>query len=817
MNGIEPLLPAVREALARTPNLVIEAPPGAGKTTRVPLALLDEPWLAGRTILMLEPRRLAARAAARFMAALLAEEVGHTVGYRVRLESRVGPRTRIEIVTDGLYVRRLQDAPDLPGVGAVLFDEFHERRLESDLALAFTREAQQALRPDLRLVAMSATLDGAPLARLLDAERLSSEGRAFPVAVRWLGRPQRDAPIEAAVAAAVRRALSESEGDVLVFLPGVGEIRRVAARLGDLPAEVTVAPLYGHLEPRLQDAAIRPSVSGRKIVLATAIAETSLTIEGVRVVIDCGLARVPRFEPASGMTRLETVRVSQAGAEQRRGRAGRLAPGICYRLWSEAEHRVLAPFAVPEIRDADLASLALELAVWGAHDPLRLAWLDVPPAPALQRGRDLLRLLQAIDTEYRITAHGRGIAELGAHPRLAHMMIAGRDLGVADVAADLAALIEERDVWRGERERTIDVRPRLKAMREGEGGNNSVAALARQYRSRLRARRLTGEVDAAGRLLALAYPERVAQRRAPASFRLANGRGAVCDPGDPLAAEPFLAIADLDGERDDARIYRGAPIDREEIERLFADRIVEEDIIEWDARAETVLARRRRRLDALVLADAPLHDAPEQALRAAVLAGIRSLGLPALPWSGEAETLRARIALMRRLDLPPFGWPDVSDTALLATLETWLAPFVGGIRRRAQFATIPLPMALAALLDPQQRRALDREAPLEVAVPSGRRARIDYVSGEEPVLAVRIQELFGASQTPAIAGGRVPLLVHLLSPAHRPIQVTRDLEGFWKSGYRAVRAELRGRYPKHFWPEDPLTAEATARVGGRPR
>jgi ATP-dependent helicase HrpB len=813
---IDALLPAIRQSLAQYSNLVLEAPPGAGKTTRVPLALLGENWLASRRILMLEPRRLAARAAARFMAAGLGEQVGETVGYRVRLDSRVGPRTRIEILTDGLYLRHLQREADLPDIGAVLFDEVHERSLENDLALALTLETQQAFRPDLRLVAMSATLDASPLARLMrNAARLTSSGQAFPVALRWLGRPSPGTPIEAAVASAVRLALRESEGDLLVFLPGTREIRRTAERLSDLPSDTRVAPLYGDLDAALQDEAIRPSAVGRKVVLATAIAETSLTIEGVRTVIDSGLARVPRFEPASGMTRLETVRASRATAEQRRGRAGRTAPGVCYRLWEEAEHRALPPFPVPEIREADLASLALELALWGTGDASTLAWLDEPPAAALQRARDLLRALEAIDAGGAVTSHGRAMAAMGTHPRLAHMMLAGARLGATKTAADLAALLDERDIWRGTHDRGIDIRPRLVALRGGGNGGGRVLRVAEQFRRRLDVGSGPAEPETAGRLLALAYPERIAQRRGRASFRLANGRGARCDPADPLANAPFLAIADLDGEREDARIFRAAPLAREDIEQQFGARIVEEDTVEWDGREQAVIARRRRRLDALVLANAPLSRPDDAVVTAAVLSGIRSLGLSALPWDGEAATLRARIALLRRLDGPESTWPDVSDAKLLETMEIWLVPFLGRITRRAQFSGIPLAKALASLLDWRQAQRLDREAPREIALPSGRRARIDYISAEEPVLAVRIQEMFGATATPAIAGGRVPLLLHLLSPAQRPIQVTRDLAGFWTSGYAEVRSELRGRYPRHFWPEDPRTAAPTSRV--RPR
>jgi ATP-dependent helicase HrpB len=816
MLPIDAVLPDIRAALARAPNLVLQAAPGAGKTTRVPLALLDADWLGGKKIVVLEPRRLAARAAARFMAQRLGEAVGETVGYRVRLDSKVGAKTRVELVTDGLFLRRLQADPGLDGIGAVLFDEVHERSVEVDLALALCLEAQAALRPDLRLVAMSATLEGEALARLMKAETIASAGRVFPVETRWLGRPESRTFIEGAVAAAIRRAVAESDGDVLVFLPGAGEIRRTQQRLEDraLPPGTRVAPLYGDLDLAAQDAAIQPSPAGeRKIVLATSIAETSLTIEGVRVVIDSGLARVPRFESASGMTRLETVRVSQAAAEQRKGRAGRVAPGTCYRLWSEAEHKSLPQYPVPEIREADLAPIALELAVWGAREAAVLAWLDPPPAQTLAQARALLERLGALDAAGAVTAHGRAMANFGAHPRLAHMMLAGKSMGAGALASDLAALIEERDPARGLK--SIDIRLRLGLLRERSA--ERIRRVAEMWRRQLKAGEGKTGDEAAGRLLALAYPDRVAQRRGEArgNFRLANGRGAWCDEADPLAAAPFLAIADLDGDKQDARIFRAAPLARADLDALFAERIRTEERVEWDPRDEAAKARRRTTLDALVLAEAPLAAPDPAALAGAVLDGIRQLGLAALPWSGEAETLRARIALLRRIEGEAAGWPDVSDAALAAGLAEWLAPFLGGISRRADFARIPLARALEAMLDWKLRQRLEREAPLDIAVPSGRRARIDYVSGPEPILAVRIQEMFGATATPAVAGGRVPLLLHLLSPAQRPIQVTRDLVSFWRRGYPEARGDLRGRYPKHYWPDDPFTARPTSRV--RPR
>jgi ATP-dependent helicase HrpB len=816
---IDAVLPDVLAALARGTSAVLEAPPGAGKTTRVPLALLDAPWRGDGIVLVLEPRRLAARAAARRMAQTLGEEVGGTVGYRVRFDTRVGPSTRIEVVTEGLYLRRLQEDPALDGVAAVLFDEVHERNLDTDLALALTLDARAALRPDLRLLAMSATLDGAAVAALLGgAPVLASQGRAFPVGIVHVDPgPGR---IEDAVAAAVRRALSEETGSILVFLPGVAEIRRVQALLeGRTPPDVLIAPLYGDLAPERQDAAIRPS-AGRRVVLATAIAETSLTIEGIRVVIDAGLMRVPRFDPRSGMGRLETVRVSLAAAEQRRGRAGRLAPGVCWRLWPEPETRALRPFTEPEIRTADLAPLALELAAWGT-DAAALSWLDPPPPGALAAAHDLLRRLEAIDADGRITAHGRAMAGLGAHPRLAHMLVRGRALGLGALACDLAALIEARDVIRADgRSRDPDLRLRLDVLqgRERAGADRAAVAqvrdAARQLRRRLRVPDDQRDAtDSAGLLVALAWPDRVAQRRGPpGSFRMANGKGAVLPPEDPLSVAEFLAIADLDGDTATARVFRCAPIARAEIETAFGDAVAARAFVAWDAREQAVLARRQRRLGALVLEDGALPDPDPAAVTAALLDGIRQGWPHVLPWTEATAALRARVAFCARLE--PGLWPDWSDAALLASLEGWLAPHLGGMTRAAHLARLDLADVLSAALDWEVRRRLDTLAPEQVTVPTGNRRDVDY-AGPEPTVSVKLQEMFGARTGPTVGDGRVPVLLHLLSPAGRPVQVTRDLARFWAGSYAAVRAELRGRYPRHPWPEDPLAAVPTARAKPR--
>jgi ATP-dependent helicase HrpB len=816
---VDEALPRLKAVLAARNAAVLVAPPGAGKTTRVPLALLDAPWLGSRKIVMQEPRRLAARAAARRMAATLGEAVGETVGYRVRLDSRVGPRTRIEVVTDGLFLRMLQDDPALEGIGCVIFDELHERGLEIDLAFALVRESQAALREDLRVIAMSATLDAGPVAeRLGGASLVESAGRMFPVATRYLDRAARGR-IEDTTASAIRAALREEAGSALVFLPGAGEIRRVRERLADLGPDIDVAPLYGDLPAAAQDLAIAPAPAGRrKVVLATAIAETSLTIEGVRIVIDAGLMRVPRFSPRSGMTRLETVRVSQASADQRRGRAGRLEPGVCYRLWTEEAQRGLLPFTPPEILDADLAPLALELAAWGASDAATLPWLTLPPAASLTAARALLADLGALDPNGAITPHGRAMARLGQHPRLAHLVLKGRALGQGRIAALLAAILGERDFLRlppGQRD--VDLRHRVEIALGGKG--DGALRLIRESARRLMPRDARNErpdIAMTGALLALAYPDRIGRRRPGTAGRylLSGGRGAALTEGDPMANEEFLVVADLDGSTQDARIFLAAPTGPAEIEDLFAERIVDEEIVQWQAREGAVLARRRRRLGALFLEDKPLAGPDPEKVKAAMLDGVRQLGIAALPWSDDLAKWRRRVAFLRTLDS---AWPDLSDAALLASLNEWLSPFLVGVSRRDHLARVDLAAALKALVPWDRQRALDRLAPTHIEVPSGSRVPIDYADPAEPTLSVRLQEMFGLTDTPRVADGKVALTIHLLSPARRPVQVTRDLAGFWAGGYKAVKAELKGRYPRHYWPDDPLVAEPTARVRPRPR
>jgi ATP-dependent helicase HrpB len=813
---VQEALPALLAALRASSCAVLQAPPGAGKTTLVPLALLPEPWLAGRKIVMLEPRRLAARAAARRMADLLGEKVGGTVGYRIRQDSRVGRDTRIEVVTEGILTRIIQDDPGLDGIGLVIFDEFHERSLPADLGLALSLEVQAGLRDDLRILVMSATLEGERVAGLLGgAPIVTSEGRAFPVGITWLPRPQpRD--FAAAVAGAIRTALAEHEsGDVLAFLPGHAEIRRVESLLLDAPAEVV--PLFGDLPQAEQDRALLPIPGRRKVVLATSIAETSLTIEGVTLVVDGGLMRVPRFDPNGGMTRLVTLPLAKSSAEQRRGRAGRLQPGHCYRLWSEAEHRSLPAFPSPEILEADLAPLALELARWGNES---LAWLDPPPAASYAQARTLLRELEALDAEGRITAHGKAMAALPAHPRLAHMMLRGRELGAGAVASALAALLSERDILRQARD--ADLRRRLEILlgdKDRDADRGAVARardLARQLRGQLGIGDKAGDVEICGLLLAFAYPDRVAQRRPGGdglAYRLSNGRGAFFAEYDALCNHEYLAVAELDGERRESRIFLAAPVTLGEIEEHFAPLIEERERVEWDKREQAVLARRQRRFGELALEESRL-DAPDRNLVVlAQIAAIREAGLACLPWSDAARKLLHRVRFLARQR--PADWPDWSEQSLLADLEEWLAPYLAGMSRAAHWQRLDLHEILLSRLAWERRQALERLAPTHVTVPSGSRVAIDYENDEQPVLAVRLQEMFGLAETPAVLDGAVPLLLHLLSPARRPVQVTRDLAGFWGSSYKAVKADLKGQYPKHYWPDNPLEAEPTARAKPR--
>jgi ATP-dependent helicase HrpB len=812
---IHEVLEALKASLIAFPCAILVAPPGAGKTTVVPLALLDQPWVGGGKIIVLEPRRLAARAAAERMAKTLGEKTGETVGYRVRLQTKVSAKTRIEVVTEGVFTRMILDDPGLEGVAAVIFDEFHERSLDADLGMALARDSQALLREDLRLIVMSATLDGARVSTLLaDAPVIESRGRMFPVETRYVGRDAR-LSLEDQLARLVGRVLAEEDGSLLVFLPGQGEIRRaervIAERLRD--PSVDIAPLYGALEPELQDRAIAPPPPGRrKVVLATSIAETSLTIESVRVVIDAGLARVPRFDPASGLTRLATVRVSRAAADQRRGRAGRTQPGVCYRLWEEAETRALPAFERPEILEADLSGLALDIARWGARDPSALAFLDPPPAAAFAEARALLERLQALDPAGGLTAHGRALADLPLPPRLAHMVLKGASSGAAGRAARIAALITERGLGGTD----VDLRYRLERMAR-EQGPRAADARTLAYRWADQARRAVGPVtgdpldDAL--LLAEAYPDRIAKARgAPGEFLLASGRGVHLEPADPLARERWLAVGDLGGGGARDRILLAAPLDQDTLLKAFADRVTIEDVLEPDARGR-LKARRVTRLGRLVIAERLIDNPDPDLIAGALLGHLKADGLAQLPWSEASQRLRLRAAFLR--DLAIADAPDLSDDALLADLPSWLGPLLPGRTALADIPTSALHEALSARIDWPQTQALDRLAPERWTTPAGSSCLIDYAADGGPAVEMRVQELFGLDAHPTIAQGRVPLTLVMMSPARRPIQVTKDLLGFWRGSWKAVRADLRGRYPKHPWPEDPLAEPPTMRAKPR--
>jgi ATP-dependent RNA helicase HrpB len=804
-------LPALRAALQTSSVVILVAPPGAGKSTHVPLELLEEPWLRGGRTLMLQPRRLAARAVAARMASLLGEPLGRGIGYHVRFERRASQETRVEVLTEGILTRRTQDDPGLEGVGLVIFDEFHERSLHADLALALTRRIQTALRPELRILLMSATLDATALSAALgDAPVVSATGRAFPVEVRHARHDEvrPDADPTPALAAAVRRVLATEAGDVLVFLPGAGEIRRLAAALESLP-DVALRPLYGDLPLEEQQAAILPGPR-RRVVLATNVAETSLTIEGVRVVLDAGLVRVARFDPFLGLPRLETLRVSRASADQRAGRAGRLGPGVCVRLWSEATHAGLLRARPPEILESDLAPLQLELAAWG-EPASALSWVTEPPAAALALAAELLERLGATRGG-ALTPHGRAVHALGIHPRLGHLLVEGARLGLGSLACDVAALLEERDPLPREAGADLTLRVEaLRAWRRRSGGDGSSARLhqvdrlARAHRERLRLP--SGEdspVDARelGRLLALAFPERVAQRREGSRerYRLANGRGARLRAEDPLAGEPWLAVGQLDAGTDEGRVYLAAPVDPAE---LATER---REVVAWDARSGVLVAREETRVGELVLEARPKGELPEETRVRVLCDAIRAEGLSALAFSEDARRLQARVSSLRAWGREA-DFPDTSDAALLAGLESWLGPLLGGVARRDELARLDLESALLARLDPVMARRLEAWAPSNLRVPSGSRLRLEYPGdGRPPELAVRLQEVFGWLETPAVNDGRTRVTLRLLSPAFRPVQVTQDLRSFWTSTYPEVRKELRARYPKHAWPEDPLTA-----------
>ena len=872
---IDAVLDQLAHTLAGGNAAVLVAPPGAGKTTRVPLALLDAPWLKNRKIIVLEPRRIAARASAERMAHTLGERVGETVGYRVRFGSKVSRATRIEVVTEGIFSRQILDDPELTGVAAVLFDEFHERSLDADLGLALARDAQVGLREDLRILVMSATLDGARVAKLLgDAPVIASEGRAFPVETRYLGR-RADAPLERQMADAIAMALRADPGSVLAFLPGAAEIRRTQNFLGERvhDASIEIVPLFGALDAAVQDRAIAPARQGqRKVVLATSIAETSLTIEGVRIVVDSGVARVPRYEPDIGLTRLETVRASRAAVDQRRGRAGRTEPGVCYRLWDEPQTASLMAYTQPEILSADLSSLVLDLAQWGVSDPSALAFLDSPPAPALKEARGLLRELGALDGDGRITAEGKSLRALALPPRLARMIVDSHRLGSGEDAAEIAAVLTERGLG-GD---SVDLDARLDQFRRDRSPRaGSARSLAQRWASQVKASEdanaaaasspspLAGEGRGGGSpstasigatptpypspqgggeqrgsqlnkrepppqpvgelptgvMLALAFPDRVARNRGNGSFVLANGRGAAVDQTSALARAPYIAVAELTGTAASGRILLAAPITLTDIELRFADQIEIADEISFDRAAMALRARRKRTLHAITLSEAPLALSPSAETARVLADGLVGSGLDKLPWSKPLQQWRDRVMFLRKAEREASQslWPDLSDDALAAQREAWLMPALHDKTSLKELSAGDLSDALMTLLPWELRARLDREAPTHFEAPTGTMLAIDYEAEQGPTIAVRLQELFGLNTHPSIAKGAVPLVLELLSPAHRPVQVTRDLPGFWRGSYAAVRSDLRGRYPRHPWPEDPASAMPTRRVKPRGR
>ncbi len=813
---IDAVLDELGRTLVANNAAVLVAPPGAGKTTRVPLALLDAPWLKGRKIIMLEPRRIAARASAERMARTLGERAGETVGYRVRFGSKISRATRIEVVTEGIFSRQILDDPELNGVAAVLFDEFHERSLDADLGLALARDAQTGLREDLRILVMSATLDGARVGKLLgDAPVVASEGRAFPVETRYLGRKV-DAPIERQMADAIATALRADPGSVLAFLPGAAEIRRTQNFLGERvhDASVEIVPLFGALDAAVQDRAIAPAPKGsRKVVLATSIAETSLTIEGVRIVVDSGLARVPRYEPDIGLTRLETVRASRAAVDQRRGRAGRTEPGVCYRLWDEPQTASLAAYTQPEILSADLSSLVLDLAQWGVRDPATLAFLDSPPAPALKEANSLLHELGALDSDGRITAEGHSLRALALPPRLARMIVDSHRLGAGEEAAEIAAILTERGLG-GD---SVDLDARLDQFRRDRSPRASSArGLAQRWAQQVASTEGAAGEDispSTGIMLALAFPDRVARNRGNGSFVLANGRGAAVEQTSSLARAPYIAVGELTGTAAHGRILLAAPIAQEDIEARFADQIESTEEISFDRGAMALRARRKRTLHAITLSEAPMALSPSAETARVFAAGLVAAGLDKLPWSKSLKQWRDRVMFLRKAEGD--GWPDLSDAALAADSENWLVPALYDKTSRKELSPGDLSDALMALLPWELRARLEREAPTHFEAPTGTMLAIDYEAEQGPTIAVRLQELFGLNTHPSIAKGAVPLVLELLSPAQRPVQVTRDLPGFWRGSYAAVRSDLRGRYPRHPWPEDPATALPTRRVKPR--
>jgi len=856
------IIPQLRITLQEKQSVIVSSPPGSGKTTVVPLTLLEEKWLSGRSILILEPRRLAARMAARRMAVLLDEPIGQTVGYRVRFDSKVSAATRIEVVTEGILTRRLQSDPELADIGLVIFDEFHERSLHGDLALGLCLDVMKGLRDDLKILIMSATLDVENITGLLgDPGIVRGEGREYPVDIRYREKQvqKRGYAVSPGMFSffqcvtemknAIQEAADREQGDILAFLPGAGEIRQTAAQLSKWAAGagITLFPLHGNLPKKLQDQAVQPDSYGkRRLVLATSIAETSLTIEGVRIVIDSGWSRMQRFDPNSGLSRLTTERVSKASAQQRCGRAGRMEPGVCYRLWDKSIDQELKPHSRPEILDADLAWFALELAHWGVVDPSHLQWLDLPPAGHYSQAINLLTHLGALDEHGRITPQGKRMAALPAHPRLARMLVAAEEHGGVQKACDLAALITERDIFRAnEGTSPTDIETRLHVLADYRHAGREttphphvdststdhgvtlkkldshpacavVDKAARQFRRMLHSSKATKTALSVGALLAYAYPDRIAQLR-PSShdrYLLTNGRGVCLPEGDHLVNTPYLVAAHLHAGGTDGRMYLAASITEDELFTVFKDSIKKVENVFWDNKLEEVVMSRQERLQQLILTSSPLTHVDPEAIQQAMLEGIHQMGMDSLPWTKEARTLQARILLLRE-HTPDLAWPDCSDQAFLKNLADWLAPYLAGITRRRHLAGLDMTAILKSQLDWNLQKQLDEQAPTHIRVPSGTNKRLHYSPDTPPVLAVRLQELFGLPDTPCICRGRVKVMLHLLSPAQRPIQITQDLKGFWNNTYPEVKKELKGRYPKHHWPDDPWSAAPTSHAKSR--
>ena len=828
---INKVLPQLATALAEHRRLILSAPPGSGKTTGIPPALLAAEWLGDKKILMLEPRRLATRSAAARIASLLHEKVGQTAGYQIRFENKTSKNTRIEIVTEGILTRRLQSDPELTGIGLIIFDEFHERNLHGDLGLALCLDVQEGLRDDLRILVMSATLDVEQLTALMpDAPVITGDGQSFPVDIHYLDRePESD--LISLAANAVRRAIDEQTGDILIFLPGSGEIRRVAGNLAALAKEknLRIHPLYGDLPLNAQNEAIQPDPNGnRRVVLATSIAETSLTIEGITTVIDTGWARRPRFDANSGLSRLQTIRTSKASADQRAGRAGRTAPGVCYRLWSQHTQAGMVGHLLPEILETDLAPLALQLAQWGVHDPTSLRWPDPPPPGPLAQARKILTELEALDEQGRITKTGQAMAQLPLHPRLAHMLIVANHAGCGETACRLAALLSERDPFINQGSADIEERLRLLKIFENDGDGpvrtlggdpdrcRRILQAAGQWLRLLPKSTGKNEITPGG-LLSLAYPDRIGRQRAQnqPTYLLANGRAAKLRAHDPLVREPWLVAAELDAGLREGRIFLAATITLDEIEELHRHRIRDEEMVRWDEQREAVTAQRCRMLGNLALAETATAKPDPELIKKAMLDGVRQMGINCLPWDDAARDLQARILSLRYWQ-PEAKWPDVSDKFLMETLEEWLAPWLDRTSRKEQLKQLNVAEILVTRLDWPMQQRLNDAAPTHLTVPSGSRVRLQYQpDGAPPVLAVRLQELFGLADTPTVCNGKVQVMLHLLSPARRPMQVTQDLRGFWDRTYPEVKKELAGRYPKHHWPDDPWSAQATAKAKRR--